>query len=422
MKTILTFIIVFGVIVIVHEFGHLFFAKRSGILVREFSIGMGPKIFSHRSNSTTYTLRILPIGGYVRMAGAGEEEVDLTPGMPISVSLNTDDVVTKINTSKRVQLTNGIPLEVTSFDLEEKLFIKGNINGIESNEVRYSVDHDATIIETDGTEVQIAPRDVQFQSAKLWQRMLTNFAGPLNNFLLSIFLFIIVVFMRGGVQVTSTNQLGEIVESSVAAKAGLEKNDRIESINGTKISDWEDFSAVVSANPDKEIELVVLRDGKELTISCVPEATKDTAGKTTGKLGVYPPIDSSIKAKITGGFQMFAENSTLIFKALVSLISNFNINKLSGPVGIFQLSSEAAKSGTITVIAFMAMLSVNLGIVNLLPIPALDGGKLVLNIIEGIRGKPLSQEKEVMITIVGFALVMILMILVTWNDIQRFFL
>ncbi len=120
MKTVLTFIFVFCVIVIVHELGHFIFAKLSGILVREFSIGMGPKLYSHRGkDGTTYTLRLLPIGGYVRMAGAGEEEAELHPGQPLSVELDADNVVVRINTSSKVQFPNSIPLELLDVDLED---------------------------------------------------------------------------------------------------------------------------------------------------------------------------------------------------------------------------------------------------------------------------------------------------------------
>ena len=206
MKTILTFIIVFGILVLVHEFGHFFFAKRAGILVREFAIGMGPKIFAHKGkDGTTYTIRMLPIGGYVRMAGMGEDETELNPGMPLSVELNAVGDVVKINTSKKVQLPNSVPMELLDVDLEKELFIKGYVNGNEAEETTYKVHHDATIIEADGTEVRIAPIDVQFQSAKLWQRMLTNFAGPMNNFILAFVLFTVWVFMQGGVNVLDTN-------------------------------------------------------------------------------------------------------------------------------------------------------------------------------------------------------------------------
>ncbi|MBP2099553.1 RIP metalloprotease RseP [Enterococcus rivorum] len=421
MKTVITFIIVFGILVIVHEFGHFFFAKRAGILVREFAIGMGPKIFSHQGkDGTTYTIRILPIGGYVRMAGAGEDEVELSPGMTLSVELDEQNEITKINTSKKVQLTNSVPLELIDFDLEKELFIKGYVNGDETQEVTYKVIHDATIIENDGTEVRIAPIDVQFQSAKLWQRMLTNFAGPMNNFILAVILFTVFVFMQGGVSYYDTNAIGKIQPDGPAAEAGLKAGDTIVSIDGEKIQTWEDFTTMVQKNPEKKLDLVVESAGKEKNIQVTPKA-EETGDTTVGKIGVSPPMKTGVIDKLFGGLQATIANSTQIFKALGSLFTGFSLNKLGGPVMMFKLSSEASQAGLPTVIGLMAMLSVNLGIINLLPIPALDGGKILLNIFEGVRGKPLSQEKEGIITLIGVGFIMVLMILVTWNDIQRFF-
>lgn len=418
MKTIITFIIVFGILVLVHEFGHFFFAKRAGILVREFAIGMGPKIFSHQGkDGTAYTLRILPVGGYVRMAGADEDEVELKPGMQLSLVVNDENKVTKINTSKKVQLPNSIPIELLDYDLEKELFIKGYENGDESQEVTYPVDHDANIIEPNGVEVRIAPVDVQFQSAKLGQRMLTNFAGPMNNFILAVVLFTVWVFMNGGVTVTDTNKIGEVQAGGVAAEAGLKENDEILSVDGEKITDWQSLITIVQGNPEKALDFEVKRGDKTQNITVTPEADDSD----TGKIGITVPKKTGFTDKLLGGVTETINNSTLIFKTLGSLFTNFNLNKLGGPVMMFQMSSEASKAGFETVILLMAMLSVNLGIVNLLPIPALDGGKLVLNVFEGIRGKPLSQEKEMIITLVGVGLVMVLMILVTWNDIQRFF-
>ena len=421
MKTIITFIIVFGILVIVHEFGHFFFAKRSGILVREFAIGMGPKIYGHQAkDGTTYTLRLLPIGGYVRMAGNGDDETEMAPGMPLSLLLNSDGIVEKINLSKKVQLTNSIPMELIRYDLEEELTITGYVNGEEEQEVTYSVAHDASIIEADGTELRIAPKDVQFQSAKLWQRMLTNFAGPMNNFLLAILLFILLAFMHGGVQVTNTNQIGEVLPNGAAQTAGLKENDKILEINGNAIHSWGDLTATITENPGKKLNVEVERNGQKQTLSVTPGVVESN-GKKYGQLGIKAPMKTGFFDKIIGGTQQAFSSSLEIFKALGSLFTNFSLNKLGGPVMMFQLSSEAADQGILTVISLMAILSMNLGIVNLLPIPALDGGKLVLNVVEGIRGKPISQEKEGFITIAGFGLLMILMVLVTWNDIQRFF-
>ena len=155
----ITFIIIFGIIVVVHEFGHFYFAKKSGILVREFAIGMGPKIFSHiGKDGTAYTIRILPLGGYVRMAGWGEDSTDIKVGTPASLSLDAEGKVVRINLSGKKVDQTALPMNVTGFDFEEKL----EITGLVLDELKtYAVDHDATIVEEDGTEVRIAPLDVQ---------------------------------------------------------------------------------------------------------------------------------------------------------------------------------------------------------------------------------------------------------------------
>ena len=322
MKTIITFIIVFGILVIVHEFGHFFFAKRSGILVREFAIGMGPKIYGHQAkDGTTYTLRLLPIGGYVRMAGNGDDETEMAPGMPLSLLLNSDGIVEKINLSKKVQLTNSIPMELIRYDLEEELTITGYVNGEEEQEVTYSVAHDASIIEADGTELRIAPKDVQFQSAKLWQRMLTNFAGPMNNFLLAILLFILLAFMHGGVQVTNTNQIGEVLPNGAAQTAGLKENDKILEINGNAIHSWGDLTATITENPGKKLNVEVERNGQKQTLSVTPGVVESN-GKKYGQLGIKAPMKTGFFDKIIGGTQQAFSSSLEIFKALGSLFTN----------------------------------------------------------------------------------------------------
>ena len=419
--TIITFIFVFGLIVLVHEFGHFIFAKRGGILVREFAIGMGPKLFYHRKNGTTYTIRMLPIGGYVRMAGEGEEEVELAPGMPVSLVLNEEGIVTKINPNKKIQLPNSIPVELIKHDLVDELFIIGYENGDESAEKRFTVAHDAAIIEEDGIETQIAPRDVQFQSASLGRRMMTNFAGPMNNFILSFVLFTIVAFMLGGVY-TNSNVVGKVVENSVAEKAGIKAGDKIVEVNGKETATFEAVSTEIAPNPNKEVKLVIEdKAGKKTEMTVVPTASKEDPKQ--GVLGFGREFkELSLLEKFKYGVTETLANSLMIFKALGNLIADFSLDKLGGPVMIFKASEQVSNSGLIAILSFTAMLSVNLGIMNLVPIPGLDGGKLTLNIYEGLRGKPLSQEKEVMITMIGVGILLLLMIAVTWNDIQRFFI
>lgn len=419
--TIITFIIVFGILVFVHEFGHYYFAKRAGILVREFAIGMGPKLFAYRKNGTTYTWRILPLGGYVSMAGLEDDTEELKKGMPVSLITDENGVVQKINTSKKITLVEGIPLELTDWDLTDGLWVEGYENGTEDEIKRFKVDHDALIIGKDGIELQIAPRDVRFQSASLVDRMLTNFAGPLNNFLLAIVAFGLVAFLQGGVPVT-TNTIAQVQTDSVAQKAGLKANDTIIAIDGDKTPTWDDVAQHIRTADDEELVLTVKRADKKQNIKVKP-VQKNVNGQKVAQIGIIAKgkMDRSIKAKLTYGFTQTWYVIKQLGNALVSMLHGFSLNDLGGPVAMFSLTSQAKENGLISVVTLTALLSVNLGIINLLPIPALDGGKLLLNIIEAIRRKPLDPEKEIIITMIGFGFLMILMLLVTWNDIQRYF-
>lgn len=421
MTAIITFIIVFGILVIVHEFGHYYAAKKSGILVREFSVGMGPKIVAYRKNSTTYTLRLLPLGGYVRMAGSQEDDSEIKPGTMSALVLNDERKVTKIITSSKVYDPNGVPVQISKADLVDDLAIEGYENGDESVTKHFDVDHDAAIVEEDGTEVQIAPRDVQLQSVSVWKRMITNFAGPFNNFLLAIVASIIAAFMMGGVS-TNSNQLGQIQSGSVAQKAGLKQNDTITSVQGKKVSDWVDLTTAIQNRPGKKTDLAVKSGQTTKHITVVPKTVK-SSGQKYGQLGIMAQVDSSVSAKLKYGFTYSFQVTKQIFAALGKMVTGgFNINQLAGPVGIYSMTSKASSLGIIYVIQFTAMLSLNLGIVNLIPIPALDGGKIVMNIIEAIRRKPIPEEYETVVSLIGVGILVVLMVAVTWNDIQRFFI
>lgn len=417
MLGILTFILVFGIIVVVHEFGHFYFAKKSGILVREFAIGMGPKIFAHiGKDGTAYTIRILPLGGYVRMAGWGDDTTEIKTGTPVSLTLTDDGKVKRINLSGKKLDQTALPMQVTQFDFEDKLFIKGLVL---EEEKTFAVDHDATVVEADGTEVRIAPLDVQYQNATIWGKLITNFAGPMNNFILGVVVFWILIFMQGGVRDVDTNQF-HVMPQGALAKVGVPETAQITKIGSHEISNWESLiQAVEAETKDKTaptLDVTISEKGSDKQVTVTPE---ESQGRYL--LGVQPGIKSDFLSMFVGGFTTAADSALRILSALKNLILQPDLNKLGGPVAIFKESSDAAKNGIENVLYFLAMISINIGIFNLIPIPALDGGKIVLNILEAIRRKPLKQEIETYVTLAGVVIMVVLMIAVTWNDIMRLF-
>lgn len=420
MQTILAFILVFGLIVSFHEFGHFLFAKRAGILVREFAIGMGPKLFGMTKGETLYTVRLLPIGGYVRMAGEDFERIELQPGYRVGLILNRDEKVEKIYLNQKVQNPNVLFMEVEKSDLNKNLWIEGYDE--EERLVRYNVARNAVIVEK-GEETLIAPYDRTFEAKSLGHRTMTIFAGPLFNFILAFVIFLFLGIFQG----VPTNEpiIYEVVKDSPAEMAGLQDGDYVKSINGQPIEKWQELTSIVQQNPNKEISMIVERDGQQIELNMVPDLIKDKdSGQEIGQIGVQyiSPVEKNPLKAVFYGFQQTWQYTVLIIQAIVHMIvGHFSIDDLAGPVGIYQVTGEVAKHGFFTLMYWTAALSINIGIMNLLPLPALDGGRLLFFVIEFLRGKPVDSKKQNMVNFVGIALLMILMIAVTWNDIQRLF-
>lgn len=422
MQTLLSFILVFGIIVIVHEFGHFYFAKKAGILVREFSIGMGPKLFQTHKNETSYTIRVLPLGGYVLMAGYEDEE-DIRLGMSALLTLDEQNRVTEINLSDDNIQVDGVPVDVLDYDFEHELYLKGSIAGNMEDVMTYEVNEDAVIVQEDGTIHQIAPAHRQIQNASLLNRVLTNFGGPLNNFLLAIVAFTIFAFLQGGVP-SAEPILGEIQEESPAAVAGLEKGDQILTIEENVIKTWNEMVLTVQEHPEEALTFEVKKsDGQVVEQEITPALHQTEDGTEYGLIGVQVSMNDSFKDKIVFGFtETWAYMKAIVISISMLVTGRLSLDNLGGPIAIFSMTSEVTRmAGILGIINFIGFLSVNLGLMNLLPIPGLDGGKLLLNIVEGIRGKPISEEKQTIITLVGVVLLILLMLFVTWNDIQRYF-
>lgn len=419
LTTVIAFIVIFGALVFFHELGHLIFAKRAGILCREFAIGFGPKVFSHKKGETTYTIRLLPIGGFVRMAGEDPEMVEIKPGYRIGLLFDKDETVNKIILNNKEKYPDCRIIEVEYADIEKDLIIKGYPDD-EDDQLKTFVIHPKAMIVENGIESQIAPLDRQFGAKTLWQRTMAIFAGPMMNFVLAFIIFIVIALLQG--VPTNDPKLGEITTDGAAKAAGLHKGDVVQSINGAEVTSWADVVEIIRNSPNKKLDFTITRDGKEMDVQVTPiEKTVD--GKKMGLIGVYSPVEKSPIQAISAGVKDTYTWTMQIIAMLGKLVTGqFSINMLSGPVGIYQATDTVAKSGIYYLMKWAGILSINLGIMNLLPIPALDGGRLMFFAVEALRGKPIDRQKEGMVHFIGFALLMLLMLVVTWNDIQRFFL
>ncbi|KIO58976.1 hypothetical protein B4065_0797 [Caldibacillus thermoamylovorans] len=415
LSTVLAFILLFGALVFFHELGHFIFAKRSGILCREFAIGFGPKILAFNKNETTYTIRLLPLGGYVRMAGEDPELIELKPGLRVGLILDKNEVVKKIIINRKEKYPDARIIEIEQADIEKDLFITGFEEEEEERIKSYKIDEKAVLVEN-GIESQIAPIDRQFSSKSLLARTLTIFAGPLFNFILAIVVFILLGFIQG--VPSNEPMLGEITKDGAAMKAGLKQGDIVHSIDDAEVSTWLDIVEIIQENPGDPLTFHIERDDKLMDIQVTPQNIEGE-----GKIGVYQPMNKSFGQAFVYGFTETWFWTKQIFIILGDLVTGgFTIDAFSGPVGIYASTEAVAQSGIFNLFRWGALLSINLGIMNLLPIPALDGGRLLFFGIEALRGKPIDKNKEGFVHFIGFALLMLLMIVVTWNDIRRFFL
>ncbi|MEI3610892.1 RIP metalloprotease RseP [Pseudogracilibacillus sp. SO30301A] len=423
MTTVIAFILMFGLLVSVHEWGHLIFAKRAGMLAREFAIGFGPKIFSFTRNETLYTIRLLPIGGYVRVAGDDPEIIELKPGHHIGLEFNDEGKVNKIIVNNKDKHPNAHLIEVESVDLDHDLFIDGYNVGDETNVQRFAVDRKAFFI-MDERETQIAPYDRQFASKTVGQRAMQLFAGPMMNFILAIIIFIIIGLVQG---VPSERVIGEVQPNSPAEEAGIQPGDEIIQVEDSSVTTWQDFTSIIQASAGQEVDIIVKRNNQTESLTVIPKEVKiediDEEEVRIGQVGVLPAYEKSFVKTLKHGFLQTFETTKLILTNLLMLVTGqLSIEMLSGPVGIYDVTNQVVQTGFMNYLMWTAMLSINLGIINLVPLPALDGGRLLFIGIEAVRGKPIAPEKEGFVHVIGFALLMLLMIVVTWNDIQRLFL
>lgn len=370
--TIVIALLLFGIIILIHEFGHFLLAKKNGVIIHEFSIGMGPKIYSKEKNGTEYSLRILPIGGYVSMEG--EED---------GFDKSEED---ELNTSKDSDL-----ILDTQDEIKEK---NQNYDEDEINEG-------------------------SFANKTVLQRASIIFAGPFFNFLGCIG-FLVVLFLIIGVP---TTKVATLVDNAPAQTVGIKAGDEIISINGKNVESSTDITNIITESEGKEINLVVNREGKDLEFDLSPEYSKDTQSYIIGiTFDRTKNIIKSFTTSITTTWDITVQMVEFLGQLVTGRVAGGISNSVAGPVGVIGMVSDAAKTGITNLLYLGAIISLNLGIMNLIPFPALDGGRLLLLLIEALRGgKKLDPSKESMINIVGISILMAFMLFITYKDILRLF-
>ncbi len=332
MTTAIAVIVLFAVLISIHEFGHLIAAKKSGVKVNEFAIGMGPKLFSKQYGETMYSVRLLPIGGYCAMEGEDEE---------------TDD-------------------------------------------------------------------DRGFSNASYPRRAIILAAGSICNFLLAIVIMIGIMFYVG----SPTNSIGAFSEESPAKEAGLEVGDEIIAINGSAVESWDDVIEEVTATEGSTAELEVVRDGE--TLYYVTDVLESEGRKI---IGITAANERDFLTAVPNGIKTTWAATTGMVDVLRGLFTGeVGVEELTGPIGITYVVNESLNYGVINFMYLMALISINLGIMNLLPLPALDGGRLLFLLINRITGKAVSEKVEGTIHLVGMVALLGLAVYIAGHDIQRFVL
>lgn len=353
---LLSFLFVLTVVVFFHELGHFLVARWVGVKVEVFSVGFGPELFGFTDRKgTRWKVAALPLGGYVKMFGEGEVARD---GKGEARPLNPDE------------------------------------------------------------------RQVSFFHKPLWRRAAIVAAGPIANYVLAVVIFAVLFATYG--QQFSSNEVGVVVEGSAAAEAGIKPGDRIVELNGNRITRFEQIVATIELGLNEPLHIVVERDGERISVNAQPHVIElvDNFGNTqrVGRLGIqstgagelvkYDPLNA-VGAAVAQSYRVTAT----ILKSIGQIISGTRSSEeLGGVIRIAKMSGDVATNGLVALISFTALMSVNLGLLNLFPVPMLDGGHLAFYAVEALRGRRLSQRAEEWGLRIGLAMVLTLFIFATWND------
>lgn len=332
LQTLIASIFVFGLLILVHELGHYFAARLTGIRVLELAIGFGPRVFGWTRRGIDYSLRAIPLGGFCRMLGENpgdEDEPDSFANQPVK------------------------------------------------------------------------------------SRALVLLAGAAMNLALAVAVFFMIFFFIIGTPATESSRIGYVMEDSPAYRAGLESGDRITAIDGESIGTWDDVLVAVSARPNQEIALVAERNGTVLEVTVLSETFPES---DRGMIGIGQPIE---RYRFWPALRFSFERFGLVVGSIFQVVTGRAPLDVAGPVGIIYVIGEVAQTGFVNLLMLTALISISLGIMNLLPVPALDGGRLLFLAVEAVRGRRIDPEKEGFVHFIGFALLILLILFITYQDILR---
>lgn len=440
MTTILSALVLLGVLIFVHELGHFLFAKLVKVKVLKFSLGFGPRLIGKKHGETEYLISAIPLGGYVKMLGEDPESeiaeedraraYNFQPVWKRFVIVFSGPVFNLLFAALVFVLIflSGVPVPYPDVGKVAEdspasragLMTGDRIQGINGKSIQSWDEVDAAVEENQGNplllkvtrnkevfELSVIPErksesDIFGEKKKVWDIGVTPLLYPI---------------------------VGEVMKGTPAEKVGLKKGDRVLEVEGKTLQTWPDMTSVIHENPGRPLKFKIRRDGLIMDLTITPEKSNlkmpDGQGKTIGLIGVRPEGNDFIKkfsppAAISLGMRKTWEMSKLTLLSVVKLIERIvPAETIGGPILIFQMAGEQAAHGPLSFFSFMAIISINLGVLNFLPIPVLDGGHVLFLAIEAVRRKPLSERMMMVAQRAGLAIIVTLMVFAFYNDVMR---
>jgi regulator of sigma E protease len=428
MMTFGVFIIVLGILVFIHEFGHFVFAKRAGVRVETFSLGFGPRLFGWKRGETDYRISAVPLGGYVKMTGEDPKDEDA----------DREDSFAKKSVAARMKIVLAGPL----MNLILPLFLMPLVYIVGIEQPAY-LDEPAVVgwveQDTPAAAAGFRPGDrivrIQGEEISTWERAKILFASNPNQLLR-------VEFLRDDkpmhAEITPDSSgyaggytgldherpalIGSVSPDMPAEKAGLQAGDRIVAINGAPIHYWGQMAAIIRAHPDDPLQIEIKRDGEASSVTVTPALDPETQ---SGLLGIAYQERTIFKRyglwkSVQNGIRNVGQSFVLTFYVLGKLLTGgLSIKTLGGPILIAKMTGDAARVGLSSLISFVAFLSLQLGILNLLPIPVLDGGHVLFLTLESLLRRPVNIKIREAAQQVGFIMLLVFILIISYNDIRR---